>query len=45
MYEIDFLPVESENGPGSKSGDAIIIHFRRVPGGRERVDAAVARRA
>ncbi|MEV4264566.1 MBL fold metallo-hydrolase [Kribbella sp. NPDC049584] len=27
MYEIDFLPVESANGPGSKSGDAIAMRF------------------
>ncbi|WP_182908708.1 MBL fold metallo-hydrolase [Microbispora sp. H13382] len=27
MYEIDFLPVESENGSSSKSGDAIAIRF------------------
>jgi len=27
MYEIGFLPVESESGPGSKSGDAIAIRF------------------
>jgi beta-lactamase superfamily II metal-dependent hydrolase len=27
MYEIDFLPVESEGGSGSKSGDAITVRF------------------
>ncbi|MFC8391122.1 ComEC/Rec2 family competence protein [Streptomyces sp. NPDC057238] len=27
MYEVDFLPVESESGPGSKSGDAIALRF------------------
>ncbi|MFE6975480.1 ComEC/Rec2 family competence protein [Streptomyces sp. NPDC057682] len=27
MYEVDFLPVESESGPGSKSGDAIATRF------------------
>lgn len=27
MLEIDFLPVESETGPGSKSGDAICMRF------------------
>ncbi|MFF9627078.1 ComEC/Rec2 family competence protein [Streptomyces griseosporeus] len=27
MYEIDFLPVESESGQGSKSGDAIAVRF------------------
>ncbi len=27
MYEIDFLPVESENGSGGKSGDAIAMRF------------------
>jgi glyoxylase-like metal-dependent hydrolase (beta-lactamase superfamily II) len=27
VYEVDFLPVESENGPGSKSGDAITLRF------------------
>jgi beta-lactamase superfamily II metal-dependent hydrolase len=27
VYEVDFLPVESGNGPGSKSGDAIAVHF------------------
>ncbi|MFF0793287.1 ComEC/Rec2 family competence protein [Streptomyces spiralis] len=27
MYEIDFLPVESESGQGSKSGDAIALRF------------------
>jgi beta-lactamase superfamily II metal-dependent hydrolase len=27
MYEIDFLPVESDSGIGSKSGDAIAIRF------------------
>lgn len=27
MYEVDFLPVESEGEPGSKSGDAIAIRF------------------
>jgi hypothetical protein len=32
MYEIDFLPVESEAGPGSKSGDAITMHFSRLDG-------------
>src|SRR6266496_3776525 len=29
MYEVDFLPVESEAGPGSKSGDAIAIRWRQ----------------
>jgi hypothetical protein len=32
MYEVDFLPVESEEGPGSKSGDAIAIHWREGDG-------------
>ena len=32
MYEVDFLPVESEEGPGSKSGDAIAVHWRRTGG-------------
>jgi beta-lactamase superfamily II metal-dependent hydrolase len=27
MYEVDFLPVESEDGLGSKSGDAIAMRF------------------
>jgi beta-lactamase superfamily II metal-dependent hydrolase len=27
MYEVDFLPVESEAGSGSKSGDAIAVRF------------------
>lgn len=27
MYEIDFLPVESDSGTGSKSGDAICVRF------------------
>jgi beta-lactamase superfamily II metal-dependent hydrolase len=27
MLEIDFLPVEAESGPGSKSGDAICMRF------------------
>jgi beta-lactamase superfamily II metal-dependent hydrolase len=27
MYQIDFLPVESAAGPGSKSGDAIAMRF------------------
>lgn len=27
MIEIDFLPVESKTGPGSKSGDAICLRF------------------
>lgn len=27
MYEVDFLPVESEGGSGSKSGDAITVRF------------------
>ncbi|POG46411.1 hypothetical protein BV881_16300 [Streptomyces sp. ZL-24] len=27
MYEVDFLPVESESGTGSKSGDAIALRF------------------
>jgi beta-lactamase superfamily II metal-dependent hydrolase len=27
MHEVDFLPVESESGPGSKSGDAIAVRF------------------
>jgi beta-lactamase superfamily II metal-dependent hydrolase len=30
MYEIDFLPVESESGLGSKSGDAIAMRFSCV---------------
>lgn len=30
MYEVDFLPVESADGPGSKSGDAITVHFTRA---------------
>jgi beta-lactamase superfamily II metal-dependent hydrolase len=32
MYEIDFLPVESDAGPGSKSGDAITMRFSTGPG-------------
>lgn len=27
MYEVDFLPVESDSGKGSKSGDAITMRF------------------
>lgn len=37
MYEVDFLPVESENGPGSKSGDAIAIHFKLDTTGEDMV--------
>jgi beta-lactamase superfamily II metal-dependent hydrolase len=32
MYEVDFLPVESSTGPGSKSGDAIIVHWKNESG-------------
>lgn len=32
MYEVDFLPVESEAGPGSKSGDAIAVHWQEGNG-------------
>src|SRR4051812_28369818 len=28
MYEVDFLAVESPEGPGSKSGDAIAIRWK-----------------
>ena len=35
MYEVDFLPVESENGPGSKSGDAIAVHFNTATSGQD----------
>lgn len=34
MLEIDFLPVEAADGPGSKSGDAIALRFS-VPGQEE----------
>jgi beta-lactamase superfamily II metal-dependent hydrolase len=37
VYEVDFLPVESENGPGSKSGDAIAVHFKRATTGEDMV--------
>jgi beta-lactamase superfamily II metal-dependent hydrolase len=37
VYEVDFLPVESENGPGSKSGDAIAVHFKRATNGEDMV--------
>lgn len=37
MYEIDFLPVESESGQGSKSGDAIAVRFTVDSTGREAV--------
>lgn len=37
MYEIDFLPVESKSGPGSKSGDAIAIRFTVENEGREAI--------
>jgi len=37
MYEVDFLPVESANGPGSKSGDAIAIHFKLATSGEDMV--------
>lgn len=37
MYEIDFLPVESENGSGSKSGDAISVRFTLEDSGREAI--------
>jgi beta-lactamase superfamily II metal-dependent hydrolase len=37
MYEVDFLPVESDAGPGSKSGDAITIHFKRASNGEDMV--------
>lgn len=32
MYQIDFLPVESENGLGTKSGDAIAAQFTLADG-------------
>ena len=32
MFEVDFLPVESESGPGSKSGDAIAVHWKDAAG-------------
>lgn len=34
MYEIDFLPVESESGVGSKSGDAITTQLTLTDGRR-----------
>ena len=37
MYEVDFLPVESESGPGSKSGDAIAIRFTVASENREAI--------
>ena len=37
MYEVDFLPVESDSGPGSKSGDAIAIRFTVESDGREAI--------
>lgn len=37
MYEVDFLPVEAENGPSSKSGDAIALRFTRESDGSQRV--------
>lgn len=37
MYEIDFLPVEAEDGPGSKSGDAITARFTVESTGRNAV--------
>jgi beta-lactamase superfamily II metal-dependent hydrolase len=37
MFEIDFLPVESDSGPGSKSGDAIAIYFERATNGEDMV--------
>ena len=33
MYEIDFLPVESMDGPGSKSGDAITVRLAPTDAG------------
>ena len=32
MYEIDFLPVEADTGPGGKSGDAIAFRFTGADG-------------
>jgi beta-lactamase superfamily II metal-dependent hydrolase len=32
VYEVDFLPVEAEAGPSSKSGDAICIRFTDAAG-------------
>jgi beta-lactamase superfamily II metal-dependent hydrolase len=37
MYEVDFLPVESEDGLGSKSGDAIAIRFTVESSSKEAV--------
>jgi beta-lactamase superfamily II metal-dependent hydrolase len=37
MYEVDLLAVESEEGPGSKSGDAIAVHFKRASTGEDMV--------
>lgn len=37
MYEVDFLAVESEAGPGSKSGDAIAVHFKHATTGEDMV--------
>ncbi len=37
MYEVDFLPVEAEAGPSSKSGDAITVRFTRSLDGSQRV--------
>lgn len=37
MYEVDFLPVESPTGPGSKSADAIAIHWTDATNGEDRV--------
>jgi beta-lactamase superfamily II metal-dependent hydrolase len=37
MYEVDFLPVEAEDGPGSKSGDAITARFTVEAEGRNAV--------
>ncbi|WP_183164540.1 ComEC/Rec2 family competence protein [Arthrobacter oryzae] len=37
MYEVDFLPVESEGGSGSKSGDAITVRLTVESGARDAV--------
>lgn len=39
MIEIDFLAVESEDGPGSKSGDAIAVRY--LPNGESRLRVVV----
>lgn len=37
MYEVDFLPVEAEDGPSSKSGDAITVRFTKDLDGSQKV--------